>query len=83
MIRLGRSKAGHDTGKVYYICKEDDTYYYLTDGRLKKVDTPKKKKKKHVQLITYLPENIVDILKEEVTDENAKIKRALKAYQDR
>ncbi|SDB31823.1 hypothetical protein [Eubacterium oxidoreducens] len=83
MIRLARSKAGHDTGKVYYICKEDDNYYYLTDGYLKKIEHPKKKKKKHLQLITQIPQKVVDILSEDVQDENAQIRKALKAYQDR
>ena len=36
------SKAGHDMGKLYIIIKENEEYVYLTDGRLKPVEAPKK-----------------------------------------
>lgn len=48
---LARSKAGHDTGKVYVIIDTDDAYVYLADGEIRTLDRLKKKKKKHVQLI--------------------------------
>ena len=48
---LAKSKAGHDTGKVYVIMDIDDTYVYLADGRIRTLDKLKKKKKKHVQII--------------------------------
>lgn len=49
---LARSKAGHDKGHVYVIMNVDETYVYLADGTIRTVDKLKKKKKKHVQLIT-------------------------------
>ncbi|MEZ3487623.1 MAG: KOW domain-containing RNA-binding protein [Lachnospiraceae bacterium] len=48
---LARSKAGHDAGKIYVIIDVDDTYVYLADGHIRTLDRPKKKKKKHVQII--------------------------------
>lgn len=48
---LARSKAGHDFEKVYVIVDVDQTYVYLADGNLRPLDKPKKKKKKHVQII--------------------------------
>ena len=48
---LARSKAGHDKGHVYVIFHADETYVYLIDGSIRTMDKPKKKKKKHVQLI--------------------------------
>ena len=45
------SKAGHDKGHTYLIVKSDDKYVYLSDGRIKKVDSPKKKKIKHIQVV--------------------------------
>lgn len=48
---LARSKAGHDQGHVYVILDVDDAYVYLIDGSIRTVDKPKKKKKKHVQII--------------------------------
>ena len=48
---LAKSKAGHDTGKVYVIMDIDDTYVYLADSRIRTLDKLKRKKKKHVQII--------------------------------
>lgn len=48
---LARSKAGHDKGHVYVIMKEEAAYVYLIDGSNRTKDRPKKKKKKHVQVI--------------------------------
>ena len=43
---LARSKAGHDKGHVYVIHQVDETYVYLIDGSGRKLENPKKKKKK-------------------------------------
>jgi len=48
---LAKSKAGHDKGHVYVILKEDNAYVYLVDGAIRRMENPKKKKKKHVQII--------------------------------
>ena len=48
---MARSKCGHDAGNVYVITKVDDAYVYLVDGKIRTLGKPKKKKKKHVQLI--------------------------------
>ncbi len=45
------SKAGHDKSQLYVIVAEDVDYVWLCDGRLKTLNQPKKKRKKHVQLI--------------------------------
>lgn len=43
------SKAGHDKGQMYIIIKEEEDFVYLADGRLKTMEAPKKKRKKHLQ----------------------------------
>ena len=48
---LASSKAGHDKDKIYVIIKEDAEYVWLSDGKIKTMDNPKKKRKKHIQII--------------------------------
>ncbi len=48
---LAKSKAGHDKGQLYVIYDVDETYVYLVDGKIRTIDKPKKKKRKHVQII--------------------------------
>lgn len=50
---LAISKAGHDEGRVYIIVGTDKTYVYLADGKIRTLNNPKKKKKKHVQIVCH------------------------------
>mgnify|MGYP001069469892 FL=1 len=48
---LASSKAGHDKDSVYVIIREDGEYIYVADGTSRTVERPKRKNKKHVQVI--------------------------------
>lgn len=48
---LAKSKAGHDKGKNYIIYEVDEAYVYLVDGIIRKIENPKRKKRKHMQVI--------------------------------
>ena len=48
---LATSKAGHDKDSVYVIIREDGEYIYVADGKSRTVECPKRKNKKHVQLV--------------------------------
>ena len=68
---LAWSRAGHDKDTLYVIVKTEGEYVYLSDGRLKPVDHPKKKKIRHIQIVRQIPEellglNIVTIKNEEI-----------------
>lgn len=69
---LARSKAGHDAGKVYIIVETTSEYAFLSDGKLREMANPKKKKWKHLQMI-----NIEHSI-EEMDD--AQIRKILKEY---
>ena len=45
------SKAGHDRNGVYLILDETEEYVFLVDGIYRTVEKPKRKKKKHIQII--------------------------------
>lgn len=45
------SLAGHDRNKIYIIIEETDEYVWLSDGALRPVEKPKRKRKKHIQVI--------------------------------
>lgn len=48
---LVKSLAGHDEGCIYIIIETDAQFVYLADGKIRTKDRPKRKKRKHVQLI--------------------------------
>ncbi len=45
------STAGHDKGRIYLIIKEESDYVWLADGEVRKLSNPKRKNKKHIQII--------------------------------
>lgn len=69
---LAKSIAGHDKDRIYIIIEVTDSEVYLSDGELRTIDKPKKKKKKHIQLIKEKFE-ILDI-------DDVRIKRILREY---
>lgn len=48
---LALSKAGRDKDRIYVILDNDEEYVYLTDGKYKKIEYPKKKKRKHIEIV--------------------------------
>ncbi len=77
------SKAGHDKNQVYIIIEETDEYVYLVDGILKSLEHPKKKNKKHIQLIRkYENEVIAEKIRNKKPVQNEEIKRAIKMLAD-
>ncbi len=77
---LAVSRAGHDKNTLYVVLACDDTYVWLADGRRRLLETPKRKKWKHVQVIRHLPEEILAQMKSFELD--AHVRKILKAYQD-
>ena len=78
---LASSRAGHDKDKIYIIIKEDTEYVWLADGKIKTVKKPKKKRKKHIQLIKYYNnEEIKNLLLEGKVVSDLEIVMVIKAY---
>ena len=59
--------------------KEDEEYVYLVNGTTKPLEKPKKKNRKHIQLIKNLPIEVTEVMEAGTTNEN--VKRAIKIYQ--
>lgn len=76
------SKAGHDKGEHFVILKSDSEYVYLVDGVFRKVDRPKKKNIKHVQIVHFQDDNLVKKYANNEKVTNEEIKRAIKLFKD-
>lgn len=81
--KLAKSLSGHDKDSIYVIVKEEAAFVYLADGRLKPADRPKKKNKKHIQIINRLPKEITEMLPQDREFRNEEIKRAIKLYKQK
>lgn len=74
---LATSLMGHDKGKIYVIVEETKDAVMLADGKLRPVGKPKKKKKKHIQLIKKV------VLENQQLENDLSVQKALKEYRRR
>ena len=80
---FAKSKAGHDKGNIYVIVREDNEYVYVADGVSKTLEKPKKKNKKHIQIIKKKAIEIIadeQQVKAQKLADNEQVKRAIKLY---
>lgn len=85
---FARSKAGHDKGKTYVIIEGtyetgSEEIVVVTDGDLKPLEKPKKKKTKHIQVIHTCDHVLADKMKDGQEIRNEDIRRAIKEYLNR
>ena len=76
---LATSKAGHDKDRLYMIVGEEGECVYLCDARLRGVEHPKKKKKKHIQIIhSSAQDTLIQIIKQNLPGERDEINRQIR-----
>ncbi len=80
---LAISRAGHDKDACYIVWDVDETYVWLVDGRLRPLEKPKKKKRKHIQIQYTIPENLREKLSRKESIRNEDIKLAIKLHSSR
>ncbi|MBQ6987191.1 MAG: KOW domain-containing RNA-binding protein [Oscillibacter sp.] len=76
-----RSRAGRDMGKLFVVLAVEGEYLLLADGKSRKLEAPKRKKRRHVEFVaadddTRLSKKIRG--EEKIT--NSELRRALAAY---
>ncbi len=72
-----RSIAGHDKGDYFIVLALEDDYAYIADGKLRKAQSPKKKKLKHVQKSGKIAVWLKEKLDNSETVENFELRKAL------
>jgi ribosomal protein L14E/L6E/L27E len=74
------SKAGRDKGKKFMILSVEKagSYVYVADGNLRRVENPKKKKLRHLDLTGEILEKLATKLKEGKPLQNSEIYKGIK-----
>lgn len=78
-MNLAKVLAGHDKNHYYLILEENEEDVLLVNGTTRPLAKPKKKNKKHIQIIKIIPEYI--IISETVSQSDAEIAELLRQYQ--
>ena len=71
-------KAGHDRGKLYVIVGYEDGKYLLADGKRRTLEKPRRKQRKHLEIL-HVQGGLSELFLEEMCPvRNEEIKRAIK-----
>ncbi len=74
------SIAGRDQGKLFYVIETDGVYVLIANGKDRKLEKPKRKKLKHVRLVTRMESRVAEKIKNGVKVLNSELRRDLAAF---
>jgi len=78
-----RSGAGRDKGKLFVVLAVEGEYLLLADGKSRKLEAPKRKKRRHVSFVAAADENrLSKKIRGEEKITNSELRRALAAFRD-
>ena len=79
---IGRSDAGRDKGKLFVVLSVEGEYLLLADGKSRKVESPKRKKRRHVLFVAEDDTRLSNKIKGEEKITNSELRRTLAAYRE-
>ena len=75
-----RSDAGRDKGKLFVVLSVEGEYLLLADGKSRKVESPKRKKRRHVLFVAADENRLSDKIKSGEKITNSELRRTLAGY---
>lgn len=75
-----RSTAGRDGGGLFFVVGLEDGYVRLADGKGRKLESPKRKKLRHVCFVADGDSRVAEKLKKGEKVTNSELRRALAQY---
>jgi len=76
------SLAGRDQGQLFYVLEADDTYLMLANGKDRRIEKPKRKKRKHTNKVLRSETRVAQKLREGDKVLNSELRKDL-AYLSR
>ena len=80
---LVESIAGHDAGTLYYVLNVEGEWLWLSDGKKRKQQNPKRKRGKHVMPLGEFEHPVMLQLQNGESVSNDQLRRALAAFRDK
>ena len=74
------SKAGRDKGQLFYVIDTDEQYVYLADGKSRKLEKPKRKKRKHVEQVPRTESRIAEKIRTGEKVLNSELRKELASF---
>ena len=71
------SLAGRDKGQLFFVVDTDEQYVYLADGKSRKLEKPKRKKRKHIEQIPRTESRIAEKIRNGEKVLNSELRKEL------
>lgn len=78
-----QSQSGHDAGRIHYVLEAEEDFLRLVDGKHRKIEAPKRKRRKHVISLGIWTHPVTDRIQKGDLVLDSEIRRALAAFRDR
>ena len=79
---LVEATAGRERGKLFYVLETDGDYLLLADGKSRKVEAPKRKKRKHVRFVADTGDRVAGKIRENEKITNSELRKSIASYTD-
>ena len=74
------SKAGRDQGQLFYVIDADEQYVYLADGKSRRLEKLKRKKRKYIQQIPRTESRIAEKIRNGEKVLNSELRKELASF---
>ena len=74
------SLAGRDKGQLFFVLDTDDLFVYIADGKGRRLEQPKRKKRKHVRKLPQTDTRVAEKIRNGEKVLNSELRRELAAY---
>ena len=74
-----KSVAGRDAGSLFFVLATEGDFLLLADGRRRRVESPKRKRRKHVELVEEASGPAADKIRSSEKITNSELRKALAA----
>ena len=72
-----KATAGRDQGKLFYVINMEEQFLFLANGKDRPLDRPKRKKRKHVQMVLRSETRVAEKLRRGDKVLNSELRRDL------
>ena len=74
------SLAGRDKGQLFFVLDTDDLFVYIADGKGRRLEQPKRKKRKHVRKLPQTDTRVAEKIRNGDKVLSSELRRELAAY---
>ena len=77
---LVEATAGRERGKLFYVLRTDGDYLLLADGKSRRVEAPKRKKRKHARFVADPGDRVAAKIRADEKITNSELRKAIAAH---